>query len=114
MNNSGELFDLGQVKMMKDALGDDFTDLALEFFVDCGRFASGLVAAVEAGDVSGFRELSHEAKGAAAMLGFSGISGCAGGWEQVAKDGGLPDLESVREQFPQLVEATRDKLPDLG
>ena len=107
------LMDVSHYRTMKDALGEDFAELVADFFTDCSRYSAGLTSLAEAGDADGFRELSHELKGASALLGLSGISTCAAEWETMAKDGKLPDTGLIRDRFPSLVEETRKQIAEL-
>jgi HPt (histidine-containing phosphotransfer) domain-containing protein len=107
------VMDVSHYRTMKDALGDDFAALIADFFADCSRYSAGLTSLAEAGDADGFRELSHELKGASALLGFSGISACAAEWETMAKEGKLPDTGLIRERFPRLVEETRKQVGQM-
>lgn len=116
MGNADErasLMDTSQHRMMKDALGEDFATLIADFFADFTRFSGGLTALAGAGDANGFRELSHELKGASALLGFAGIAALAEDWEMMSKDGKLPDPTSIHEQLPGLVEGTRKELAEM-
>ena len=107
------LVDAAHHQTMKDALGEDFATLVADFFADCPRFSSGLTTLAGAGDADGFRELSHELKGASALLGFSGISSCAAEWETMAKTGQVPDPAAIDERLPRLVEETRKHLAEM-
>ena len=107
------VMDVSQYRTMKDALGEDFAALVADFFTDCRRYSAGLASLAEAGDADGFRELSHELKGASALLGLSGISTCAADWETMSKDGNLPDTGLIRDRFPSLVEETRKQVTEM-
>lgn len=107
------VMDISHYRTMKDALGGDFATLVADFLTDCNRYSTGLTSLAEAGDADGFRELSHELKGASALLGFSGISACAAEWETMAKEGNLPDTGLIEDRFPSLVEETRRQVDEL-
>jgi HPt (histidine-containing phosphotransfer) domain-containing protein len=110
MGNTNEpvpVMDTSQHQMMKDAVGEDFMALIADFFTDCNRYANDLTALAEAKDANGFFELSHELKGSAALLGFSGISACAACWESDARNGQVPEVAWVKETFSRLVTDTR-------
>jgi len=108
-----QLIDLRQYQAVSDALGSDLASLVTEFFSDCEGFAASLAARAAAGDAAGFRELCHEIKGAAAQLGFCGISACAARWETLSAGGEMTGIAGVAEAFLPLVAQTRARLDPL-
>ena len=101
------LVDRAQYLAILHALGGNLDQLIHEFFSDCERFSQRLVGLATAGDITGFHEVCHEIKGAAAILGFTGISGCATRWETLSASGRLPQLEIIKGEFSNFVEATQ-------
>ena len=101
------LIDQTQYQSMAYAIGEAFCGLVTDFLVNCGEFETRLSNQAVAGNADAFRELCHEIKGSAALLGFSGISSCAAGWENGARNGKVPAVATVHETFPRLVADTR-------
>ena len=101
------LIDKTQYQSMADALGEAFGDLVAGFLRDCGNFETRLLEQASVGNAGAFRETCHEIKGSAALLGFSGISACAAGWENDARNGQVPAMPVVQETFSRLVSDTR-------
>ena len=83
------------------------TGLVEDFLDSCKRFEARLVETAVAGNQSGFRELCHEIKGSAAMLGFTGLSRLAAKWEDAALNGELPSASDAASRFNAMVEASR-------
>lgn len=92
---------------MSDALGEAFQALVSDFFNDCGSFTICLAELSAKDDAGGFRELCHEIKGAAGLLGFSALSKCAANWEEHSRNGEVPGSAEVGEVFTRLVTETR-------
>ncbi len=82
-------------------------ELVEDFLDSCKRFDARLVETVAAGNPSGFRELCHEIKGSAAMLGFTGLSRLAAEWESGAISGEMPSAFDASTRFKTMVEASR-------
>lgn len=108
--DSGPLINPKQYQDMMDALGDDdFFVFVTEFFESCDdAFSKRLADLSNAGVAEPFFELCHEIKGAAGLLGFSGIADCAAAWEAAAKDGHVPGSGEVLERFNLLVGQSKD------
>lgn len=105
--NEIPLVDRVQYLLMLHALGGELDQVILDFLADCEKFLKRLVGLAQAADVAGFRELCHELKGSAAVLGFTGIAGCAARWEKSATAGRLPAVSAVEGELSNLLEATQ-------
>jgi len=101
------LIDKPQHQSMADALGEAFDSLVADFLGNCGEFETRLSNQAVAGNADGFREICHEIKGSAALLGFSGIASCAADWENGARNGKVPPVAVIQEVFSRMVEDTQ-------
>jgi HPt (histidine-containing phosphotransfer) domain-containing protein len=101
------LIAMGHYQSMSDALGDAFQTIIADFFRDCGGFAIRLEEYSGEGRIGELRELCHEIKGAAALLGFRGLADFAAAWETAAGIGKLPDNARIPESFRRLVTETK-------
>ncbi len=102
-----DLFDRAFYQQLSGLLGSDMTKLVTDFFDSCNRFETRLVEITGGADKCAFRELCHEIKGSAAMLGFTGLSRLAAEWENGVISGELPSVSEVTTRFKTMVEATR-------
>lgn len=102
-----DLFDRALYQQLSEIIGVDMTGLVEDFLDSCKRFEARLVETLAAGNPSGFRELCHEIKGSAAMLGFTGLSRLAAEWERGAVRGTLPSAADAATRFKTMVEASR-------
>jgi len=101
-----DLIDHGQYQVMLEMLGEDFS-------VNSEGIANRMAALVEAGDASALRELFHEIKGSAALLGFKGISAHAAACENLAVEGQIPDAVAL-QKFGTLLASTLEWMKAAG
>jgi len=104
---SADLFDRALYQQLSEIIGVAMIELVEDFIDSCKRFDARLVETVAAGNPSGFRELCHEIKGSAAMLGFTGLSRLAAEWESGAISGEMPSAFDASTRFKTMVEASR-------
>ncbi len=100
------LFDRAFYRQISGILGDSITELVTDFRHSCKRFESRLVETSGEPDPRAFRELCHEIKGSAVMLGFTGLSRLAAEWEDGAVRGVLPSASDAAIRFKNIVEAS--------
>ena len=108
-----DLIDHGQYQVMLEMLGEDFSAFVREFFQNSEGLVNRMAALVEAGDASALRELFHEIKGSAALLGFKGISAHAAACENLAVEGQIPDAVAV-QKFGTLLASTLEWMKPAG
>ena len=108
-----DLFDRALYQQLSETIGVAMIELVTDFLDSCKRFEARLVETVAAGSQSGFRELCHEIKGSAAMLGFTGLSRLAAEWESGVTRGELPSASDATTRFKTMVEATREIVADI-
>ena len=102
-----DLFDWAVYQQLSEILGGDTIKLVTEFLDSCKCFETCLARIIGEKDKSAFRELCHEIKGAAAMLGFTGLSRLAAEWENGVISGEMPPASSAITLFKTMTEATR-------
>lgn len=102
-----DLFDRAFYQQLSGILGGEMMELVTDFFDSCKRFETRLVEITGEADKSGFRELCHEIKGSAAMLGFTGLSRLAAEWERGSISGEMPSASDASTRFKTMVEASR-------
>ncbi len=103
--------DMAALQELRDALGEDLTEIVNHFLDQLDEQVQGIGSALAAGDVQAAGRQGHALKGSAGNLALAGLAALAAELEQMGKRG---ELEAARSRYRALQSAAAQTVSRLG